>query len=116
MWAYQYVNRDDIMHYGVPGMKWGVRRKIARNAIAGARYTNRADLYSDRADRLAYRKKKRAAKGKNTTRISKRLAKNKLQSKKFRALATQSTKGLSKKDIRRGQLEYQQIMKRRIGS
>ena len=26
MWAYQHVDRNDIMHYGVPGMKWGVRR------------------------------------------------------------------------------------------
>ena len=26
MWTYQYVDRKDILHYGVPGMKWGVRR------------------------------------------------------------------------------------------
>ena len=27
MWSYNYTpNQDDIMHYGVLGMKWGVHR------------------------------------------------------------------------------------------
>ena len=30
-------NSGELYHYGVPGMKWGVRRRIAKNARAYAK-------------------------------------------------------------------------------
>lgn len=43
MWTYQYVDRKDILHYGVPGMKWGVRRSQKRELLKGAA-RNRRDI------------------------------------------------------------------------
>lgn len=32
MWQYNYTpNPEDIMHYGVKGMKWGVRKSVYKS-------------------------------------------------------------------------------------
>ena len=31
------MNENELMHYGVKGMKWGVRRQIKRNSRTAAR-------------------------------------------------------------------------------
>ena len=63
MWVYNYTpNQDDIMHYGVLGMKWGVHR--ARKKGATYRYqslrTKYAKRFASEMNRNADRKKERA--------------------------------------------------------
>ena len=51
---------NSLAHYGVKGMKWGVRRDIAKRSKMGARIGRQADVYDRIASKLeekeAYRK------------------------------------------------------------
>ena len=110
MWAYEHVNRDDIIHYGVLGMKWGVRRGIAASARTGARYGQMAD-----ADKLSDKRARRASMGKSTSRIDKKIKSARNNEKMFRYAAKQSVKGLSKADVAKGKKQVNSIMEGFVG-
>ena len=110
MWTYQYVDRKDILHYGVPGMKRGVRRGIAASARTGARYGQMAD-----ADKLSDKRARRASMGKSTSRIDKKIKSARNNEKMFRYAAKQSVKGLSKADVAKGKKQVNSIMEGFVG-
>ena len=61
MWAYQHVDRNDIMHYGVPGMKWGVRRyqnEDGTRTRLGKRVEDKANARMSKGKNLTSRQKK----------------------------------------------------------
>lgn len=49
--------RDYLMHYGIPGMKWGVRKARKKNYISKAVKKRRSSYSQDYADTEKLRKK-----------------------------------------------------------
>lgn len=89
-----------LYHYGVPGMKWGVRRDIARRSKMGYRAGRYAEGYGKKADKLAQRQEKwgysdRRAKKINSMRSAQKYLKN-AQKKLYR--------DLSDADIKQGEM------------
>ena len=37
MWEYESIYDDDLMHYGIKGMKWGIRRKTGPDGTVGGK-------------------------------------------------------------------------------
>ncbi len=71
MWQYNYTNEYadyscELYHYGVPGMKWGVRRKRAAvRAVANLRARNKLNYDDETArlqDKYGHKEKKLARK------------------------------------------------------
>ena len=82
---------NNLTHYGVKGMKWGVRRDIARRSKMGYRAGRYAEGYGKKADRLARRQEKwgysdRRAKKINSMRSAQKYLKN-AQKKLYRDLS-----------------------------
>ena len=54
---------DELIHYGVRGMRWGVRREIGRDAKAAAIARDRAISATKQATKLTARIDRRKASG-----------------------------------------------------
>lgn len=87
------MNENELMHYGVKGMKWGVRRQIKRNSRTAARLRALEKVNDKRIKRL----KKSIAK--KQTSIN-GYEKSKRIYKKYR---NHLIKDISEKDIKQGE-------------
>ena len=101
MYSNYFIDDNDFLrHYGVKGMKWGVRRQIKKSSL-------RAAKYGYKADRLESRLAKR---GGGSARAQARLS-------KLRSKQRQNQSGLSEADIAQGQRAYKRgRIAKRIGA
>lgn len=90
---------QELYHYGVKGMKWGVRRNIGVKARAAAQYKKFANEATRNVNRLEERKVK---KGLTDGEVA-RLKKNQDLARKYTASRNALIKNMSEKDIKRGE-------------
>ena len=96
MWQYTYS--DELRHYGVKGMKWGVRREIGTRAKAGAMYERLIKTQTKRMNKL---EKMKSTKG-LTNRQNKNLKDLKKTTEDFIKKRNTLIKDISEKDIEKG--------------
>ena len=97
------MNDDCLAHYGVKGMKWGVRRDIAKRSKLGAQIGRQADLY----DRFISKQEKKEAYRKNlglspNKKRAQRIATYKRMSKNYRKAQKKLYSDISEADIAAG--------------
>lgn len=97
----------ELYHYGVKGMKWGVRRNIATKARAAAQYKEFAVGAERNINRL---ERKKAKKGEGfSERDTIKLNKNKKLLKRYKNIREKLVKNLSQKDIARGERQIKMM-------
>ena len=103
---------DELIHYGVKGQKWGVRRAIKDAAISAAVEKRAGDRQEKRVNKLAYKIANKSAKGRSTDRLVRKQASAKKKMKAARSWQKKFSKGLSDKDIQKGQrqLKSQRVL------
>ena len=94
----QYTYSDELRHYGVKGMKWGVRREIGTRAKAGAMYERLIKTQTKRMNKL---EKMKSTKG-LTNRQNKNLKDLKKTTEDFIKKRNTLIKDISEKDIEKG--------------
>ena len=109
----QFMENDFLQHYGVKGMKWGVRRDIAKRSLMGARIKRDLKWDLKRGNKLNAKLNKRMAKGKNTDRIAKSLSKHTERAQRTLDMYKKVTSGISKEDLAKGE---RALKRRRLGS
>lgn len=99
------MSENELKHYGVKGMKWGVRRSIGARARTAALYKKTIDSEDKTIRKLEGIKSKKG--------LTDRQAKTLKQTKKLRAdnveYRNKLVKDISKKDIARGERALRMI-------
>ena len=94
-----------LAHYGVKGMKWGVRRDLKKRSIAGAKLGYKIKKQGRRIQKINDKIYKKMSKGADGDALAKLKAKKNNAEKKRTALANVQKKlykGLSQSDIDQG--------------
>lgn len=100
----------ELYHYGVPGMKWGVRRAIGKQARAYAR-----GYYADKSlVKKTVKINKKISKatqkyGESSNKVDRlKVKRSKINKARagIKSMMKQNVKGLSKKDIEKGKRDY----------
>jgi hypothetical protein len=94
---------DELIHYGVKGMRWGVRRAIKDAAISSAIEKRVGDRQEKRVNKFESKIAKKSAKGRSTERLARKQAVARKRMEVARSWQKKFSEGLSDKDIRQGQ-------------
>lgn len=107
------LDENFLIHYGVPGMKWGVRRKLGEKARSGYRISK----YVDRTNKQIGKLDKKIADYKSSNADTSALMKKRNSlaklSKNYTKAMNRAYSGLSQKDIDQGR---RAVKARRIGT
>lgn len=98
LWVYNNVNPDILMHYGIKGMKWGIRRTEAQLQRA------RGKLESD-ANRSEVKRRKATYKNRRT------ISDDDLRKEVSRLELEKKYKNLVDEDVRPGRTAVQKFLK-----
>lgn len=94
----QFMENDFLQHYGVKGMKWGVRRDLRNRSMMGYRAGQYAKQYGKSADKLEARQEKRGY----SERRAKSIKNLRTVQKRFERAQKKLYKNLSDADIKQG--------------
>ena len=118
MWAYIAPPTPElIIHWGVPGMKWGIRKPDSVETRSREHYVLSGDYeYRNRiAKRVSNKVARRAEKGKK---ISDRLARKKERTRanalRIKSMLSKNYKDLSEKDLQAGKDYIEKMRSRAI--
>ena len=117
----EHINSNELYHYGVLGMRWGIRRGQAGSAYSKGvkklkKLDRRANKRKTSSDKLAYKSAKVYARGRNDDKAKKLDAKaRKLNykstklvnsGKKFYKKMEREFSGVSMKNLNKDDIEY----------
>ena len=96
---------EELLHYGVKGMKWGVRRNLRRKSVKAARLKSMSNENDKSIRKLEKSKARAVSKGKSKSAAKKTNEINRLkeQNKVYSSYRKKLTRDLSDKDIRQGE-------------
>lgn len=103
---------DELCHYGVKGMKWGVRRSYGNKAKTAAYLKKTSNKYEKKAAKFTKKAEKATAKGnrdqaKYYNQVAKDMTK---RTKDARALRNKLVTNLNQKDIKKGERAMTKLM------
>lgn len=113
MWSYQYVDRKDILHYGVPGMKWGVRRarmQESRSAARLSKYVSKTEKrMSKDSKKLAALKSGGVGNSRKATKLQNRININTLGLAVGKNTLARATATLTPRELKRGKRQVRAL-------
>lgn len=106
MW--QYTNSDELYHYGVIGMKWGVRR-AARKARSNERLAKKAQKYDIKSDKALRKSEKLHAKYdlETSNKAAKKAANYSIKATKLQKKAASQTSEFKRSSLERKAAKYE---------
>lgn len=93
---------DELVHYGVKGMKWGVRRERAGAARTAGIYSRSYDSSKKRLSRQEAKREKKSLRFKSTDKINRKIQRTKENMSRTKKLMSAYQKDLSPSEIAKG--------------